>query len=167
MTSPDPARRGPVARVARRLGSAPGVVRVAKRVLPVVDRLVHRLSGGRTMLSRLLFPTLELTTTGRRSGKPRRSPLAYVETERGWAVAATNFGQERHPAWSANLLADPNAMVEVDGAAHRVRARLLEPDERTRVWPRFVEIWPPYDDYVDRVDREIRVFELERVDDDR
>lgn len=150
-------------RIAANLGARPWFAAAAKRLLPPIDRGLHRLTGGRVMLGRAVFPTLLLTTTGRRTGRPRRQPLAYVETPRGWAVAATNFGQDHHPAWSANLLDEPRAVVEVDGVRHDVHARLLDDEEKARVWPRFVAMWPPYDGYVERSGRDIRVFELERA----
>ena len=128
---------------------------------PPVDRLAHRLSGGRLRVGQLFLPTLMLTTMGRRSGQPRATPVAYVREGDGFALLATNFGKPDHPAWSANLLAQPDALVTVDGGPLPVRARLAEGAERDRLWRRFNEVWPAYETYVQRSGRTPRMFVLE------
>ena len=147
----------------QRLGDKAWFGKLMRRVLPPIDRTLHRLSGGRFRLTDTLLPVLMLTTTGRRSGKPRVQPLTYLEVDGGWAVAATSFGQEHHPAWSYNLLADPHATVTFGERVVPVEARLVDADEKTRLWPRFVALWPAYDTYVERSQRDIRVFVLERA----
>lgn len=133
------------------------------KVLTRLDRVVHRLSGGRLRAADLLFDTIVLTTTGRRSGRPRPSTLARLELDGTPVVIASNFGREHHPAWSENLLADPDATVEHRGDRRPVRARLLDDDERTRVWPQAVQSWPGYATYRDATAgvRDIRMFALE------
>jgi deazaflavin-dependent oxidoreductase (nitroreductase family) len=151
-------------RTTQRLGHSDLVGRVAPRALPPVDRFLSRVSGGRWHVLGNALPTLMMTCTGRRSGQPREQPLAYVDASTGWAVVGTNFGQDHHPAWTHNLLADPDATVQVDGATHAVRARLLEegsPDRRV-LWERFVAMWPAYDTYLRRTERRPRLFVLER-----
>lgn len=140
------------------------VAAVNRRVLPPVDRFVNRMTRGRARLSDVLFPTLMLTTTGRVSGLPRETPLLYVREGPAYVVCGTAFGQERHPAWTANLLANPEAMVETTGGRLLVKARLATDDEVVALWPRLAELWPAYDDYVWRSMREPRVFVLEPVE---
>lgn len=132
------------------------------RVLTRLDRLVHRLTGGRVVVSDLLFDTLMLTTTGRRTGQPRTTPLARLDLDGTPVVIASNFGRESHPAWSLNLLADPRATVEAHGHARPVVARRLSPQEQERVWPQAIELWPGYQTYRETTDgvREIRMFAL-------
>jgi deazaflavin-dependent oxidoreductase (nitroreductase family) len=79
----------------------------------------------------------------------------------GWYVVGSNFGQEKHPAWTANLLANPDAAVTTGGKRTDVRARLLDPDEKAEVWPRLIAVWPTYDRYVERSGRDLRVFRLD------
>ena len=150
-------------RLIQRLGHKPWFAAIMKRVLPPLDRAVHRLSGGRVRVTDSVLPLLVLTSIGRRSGQPREQPLAYLEVEDGWAVAATSFGQERHPAWSYNLLANPRATVTIGRRHLSVEARLTEPDEKAALWPRFVAMWPAFDTYVERSHRDIRVFVLQPV----
>lgn len=134
-------------------------------LLPRVDRLLHRMTGGRTTVTQLVIPVLMLTTTGRKSGKRRQTPLTYVEVDGSLAVAASSFGRGGHPAWSLNLLADPDADVTLGDETFPVRARLADPEVRDRLMPRFIEVYPPYRQYGERLsDRGIRVFFLDPVD---
>lgn len=149
------------ARAMRRLGHTTFFAKVGRRLAPPIDRFLHRVSGGRLHVAESFLPTLVLTTTGRRSGQLRSQPLAYVERDGTAYVVGTNWGGDSHPAWTWNLLDDPAARVERRGRAEDVRARLLTEEEREQVWPDFVAIWPAYDTYLDRIDREPRIFALE------
>lgn len=138
---------------------------VNRRVLPPADRFVNRMTRGKLRLSDVLFPTLMLTTTGRVSGRPRETPLLYLQAAGGeYVVCGTSFGQSRHPAWTANLLANPEAMVETRAGRFLVKARLASDSEVMDLWPHLVALWPAYDDYVWRSLREPRVFVLARVE---
>lgn len=152
---------GTIGRATRTVAASPGFRKVAPKVIPPVDRVLHHLTGGRVALSRLMVPTLMLTTTGARSGLARESPLACVPDDAGgWWVVGSNFGQERHPAWTANLLAEPLASVSYQRAAVAVRAELLDDEAKAAVWPTLTAVWPAYDDYVESSGRNIRVFHL-------
>ena len=152
---------GPVGRLVQRLAQQPQFAVVALKVAPRLDRLVSRLSGGRFVVSQLLVPTLVLTTTGAKSGLPRESPLATLVDGDSFYVVGSNFGTEKHPAWTANLLASPEAAVLFRGRRVGVRARLLDAEEKAAVWPRLLTVWPTYDSYVERSGRDLRVFRLE------
>lgn len=152
-------------RLIRRWGREPWFAALMSKVLPPTDRVLHRLTGGRATVAELVVPVLMLTTTGHRSGRVRETPLTYVELERGWAVAATSFGRGDHPAWSQNLLADPRAEVTIDRRTVPVRARLVDDEERERLMPAFIAVWPAYRDYRARLThRDVRVFRLEPAD---
>ena len=158
----DPASR--LGRGLRRLGSTRWARLVlGPRVLTRIDRVLHRITGGRVVASDLLFDTLMLTTTGRRSGQPRTTPLARLDLDGTPVVIASNFGRESHPAWSLNLLADPHATLEEHGDARPVVARRLSPDEQARVWPQAIALWPGYQTYRETTEgiRDIRMFALE------
>ncbi len=147
--------------VIRSLGHRPWFATVGRAAVPV-DRWLQRRTGGRiTVIGRTALPTLLLTTNGRKSGLPRTVPLLYAPDGDSFVVTASNWGQQQHPAWSANLLASPEAVVSLDGGRQiPVRAALAEGAERDRVWPLVTRVWPAYDTYVERSGRAIRVFVL-------
>ncbi|MFA9431673.1 nitroreductase/quinone reductase family protein [Egicoccus sp. AB-alg2] len=150
----------------RELANQVGPTRVGtnvfRRVVPLADRLVYALSGGRHTVTGRSLPTLVLHTVGRRSGQPREHPLLYVREGDAYVVAGSNWGQAHHPAWTVNLLADPDAEVAVDGDRHRVVARLATDEERERLWPRFDAAYRGFAVYRERAgDRQIRLFLLE------
>jgi deazaflavin-dependent oxidoreductase (nitroreductase family) len=147
---------------ARRLGRTRLFAAVGRRIAPPIDLAVSRLTGGRRTFAGLLLPTLVLVHRGSRSGREYRTPVSYVADGDRFYLAATNWGQRSHPAWSANLMANPGAEVVVDGEVVPVRARRLSEEEKEEVWPRFVEMWPAYASYRSRTSRNVRLFVLER-----
>jgi deazaflavin-dependent oxidoreductase (nitroreductase family) len=115
------------------------------------------------LLSARMLPGVILTATGARSGLPRSTPLACMPEDGGtWLLIGSNFGRSGHPAWTGNLLKHPEAEVNWRGRDVPVRARLLTGEERERAWRAALEFWPPYAAYQARVEREIRLFRLER-----
>jgi len=152
---------GPIGRVVQRVSASPAFARVAPRVITPLDRFVHRVTGGRRMLSGGVVDTLVLTTTGARSGEPRSVPLACFPDGESFYVVGSNFGRERHPAWTANLLRTPTAHVAFEGRTVDVDAHLLSPEEKAAVWPRLLAAWPNYRVYTERSGRDLRVFRLD------
>ncbi|GAA3822117.1 nitroreductase family deazaflavin-dependent oxidoreductase [Streptomyces chiangmaiensis] len=150
-------------RIVRKVSSTWAFAKLAPHVVPALDRAVHRLTGGRVLVSALMLPGVILTSTGARSGLPRRTPLACMPEENdGWIVVGSNFGRSGHPAWTGNLLAHPHAEVSWKGEDIEVIARLLEGREREAAWTAVLALWPPYATYQERVEREIRLFRLVR-----
>ncbi|MDX3262364.1 nitroreductase family deazaflavin-dependent oxidoreductase [Streptomyces sp. NPDC093228] len=148
-------------RIVRKLSSMGAFAKVAPHVVPATDRAVHRLTRGRVLLSSLMLPGVVLTSTGARSGLPRRTPLACMPERSGcWIVVGSNFGRSGHPAWTANLLVRPDAEISWKGEDVPVTARLLEGRERAEAWEAVVAFRPPYATYQERVEREIRLFRL-------
>jgi deazaflavin-dependent oxidoreductase (nitroreductase family) len=144
----------------RRLGHQRWFAWVGRRVTPL-DRWVRRRTRGRWSLSGdRTTPALLLTTTGRRSGLPRTQPLLYARDGEGYVVVGSNWGQSGHPAWSANLIAEPAAVVDVDGRRIPVRASLSSGADRDRQWALLEQVWPAYATYDRRAGRELRVFRL-------
>jgi deazaflavin-dependent oxidoreductase (nitroreductase family) len=152
----------PLGTLVRRLGSMSWFPAVTKRIVGLDGAVLRSTRGRFGLISLASVDGLLLTTTGRRSGERRTVPLLYVKVPDGYLVAGSNWGGEAHPAWSANLLADPAAMVTVDGRTLPVTARLAEGEERERLWPLLTRTWPAYNTYADRAGREIRVFTLVR-----
>jgi deazaflavin-dependent oxidoreductase (nitroreductase family) len=144
-------------------GSRPGSWLFA-RVLHRIDRPVYRLTRGRHTFASLLsgIPVVMLTTTGTRSGQPRTVPVLGLPTTEGLAVIASNFGQQRHPAWYYNLRANPEGSVAVDGQSRRFRAVEAEGDRRRRIWEQGLRVYPGWSQYERRAaNRRIAVFVLE------
>jgi deazaflavin-dependent oxidoreductase (nitroreductase family) len=138
---------------------------LAPRVLPRTHKLLHHLSGGRWMFDSDAQPMCMLTTTGAKTGQPRETPLAAVPVEDGkLLVVGSNFASDKHPAWTANLLAHPEASVRFKGRSFRVRARLLPDDEREERWDLLVGWFPNWRDYTEVTDRKFRVFELTPIE---
>jgi len=133
------------------------------KVFAKADRWVlYRTKGRLTAAGPPLFPTMVLTTTGARSGEPRRVALVYLPDGTGGLVVASNFGREKHPAWSANLLAHPEVEVAAGGERWAGRARLLDDEEKAVRWPDLIAHMPAWEGYTKVTDRDLRVFALER-----
>lgn len=107
--------------------------------------------------------TLILTTTGRRSGQPRSTPLIYQSDGDNYVVIASNGGASDHPLWYYNLVANPEVGLQVRADRFTARARTATEEERSRLWPRMASVWPDYDDYQTKTDRPIPVVILEPV----
>lgn len=106
-------------------------------------------------------PTLILTTTGRRSGKPQMLPLIFGDFDGRYVIIASKGGAAEHPAWFLNLEANPLADIQVKAQKLRVRARVTTGDERTRLWKAMTAFYPAFDKYQARTAREIPVVALE------
>lgn len=133
-------------------------------LLPPVERLMSWLTRGRVQLSALLVPSLVLHTIGAKSGAPRDVPLMYTPDGQGRAiVAGTNFAGERHPAWTANLLAHPDAAITVRGRRLPVVAIPVPAADRDAVWARIEAQWPGYRNYERASGRTVRLFRLQPV----
>jgi deazaflavin-dependent oxidoreductase (nitroreductase family) len=108
-------------------------------------------------------PILLLTVLGRKSGVWRRSALIYGRAGDAYVLVASKGGAPQHPAWYTNLVAQPTVHVQVKGEKFEARARVAEGEERARLWDAMAEIWPDYNEYVKRTDREIPVVVLDPV----
>jgi deazaflavin-dependent oxidoreductase (nitroreductase family) len=106
--------------------------------------------------------TLLLTTRGRRSGKLRRTALIYGQDRGRFLVVGSNGGAKRHPSWFLNLSQTPDVTVQVGPERFPARARPATAREKTRLWRLMASIWPEYDRYQARTQREIPVVILER-----
>lgn len=138
--------------------------RYGPRIMPVLERFFSFISGGRMPISGLLVPSLVLHTVGARSGAPRDAQLMYCPDGQGRAiVAGTNFAGGRHPAWTGNLLAHPDAEITVRGRRMPVRASLIPDEERDAAWDRIERQWPGYRTYERASGRTVRLFRLQPV----
>ena len=127
---------------------------------PIDTWLYPRMHGAVVSAGPPVLPLLMLTTQGRQSGQARVVPLLYMKRHTELVVVASNWGRSKHPAWSSNLLTTPTAMVQIGNTAHTVSARLLEGEEKAKVWPELCRFCPVWQSYADRSGRELRVFSL-------
>jgi deazaflavin-dependent oxidoreductase (nitroreductase family) len=105
---------------------------------------------------------LLLTTKGRSSGQERTTPLIHREDDGRWVIVASKGGAPEHPGWFKNLEADPEARIQVKDERIPVRASVAEGEERERLWKAMAEVWPDYESYQEKTDRQIPVVILSR-----
>ncbi|MCU0267115.1 MAG: nitroreductase family deazaflavin-dependent oxidoreductase [Acidimicrobiales bacterium] len=156
-----------IQRFGQAFGSTKAGAWTFSRSLRHLDRALHKLSKGRTSFPMVLagLPVLMVTTTGRRSGEPRTTPLIAPPVGDTLALVGTNFGQKNTPAWVFNLEADPRATVEYHGKTLEVTARPATEDERADIWKTAGAIYGGYSKYQQRISgRDIRLFVLEPTD---
>ena len=123
---------------------------------------VYRETGGERGYHWRGATILLLTTTGRKSGEERTTPLIHRVDDGRWVVIASRGGAPDHPDWYKNLQADPEATIEVQADEVPVVATTAVGDERARLWALMTEVWPAYDDYQRKTEREIPVVVLTR-----
>jgi len=129
-----------------------------RRLTLAVIRLhgfVYRVSGGRVLGRVAGMPVLLLTTTGRRTGRRRTTPLTFFRDGDEVVLVASAGGSDRAPAWALNLAAGPRAEITVGSETRPVRARQATPGERDRLWPVVTRTYPGYARYQARTAREI------------
>ena len=109
-----------------------------------LDQLLSKLTDGKRTFAGIAagLPSVILTTTGAKSGKPRTVALLGIPHPDGVAVVAANYGGAKHPAWYHNLKANPAATVTIEGDTWDATARLATPGERDEIWTKGVEIYP-------------------------
>jgi deazaflavin-dependent oxidoreductase (nitroreductase family) len=162
-TIPD-ARWGKQDGLLAKAGTAFASTRIGSRTLraltPLDRKVLIKTMGRRTLLGPIGAPTMLLETIGRKSGQPRVTPLLFARDGESIIVVGSNFGQEHHPAWTGNLIANPEAAVIAGGARVPVRATLLEGDEAETAYRAMIEVTTVYAEYRNRTDRAIRIFRL-------
>jgi deazaflavin-dependent oxidoreductase (nitroreductase family) len=139
--------------------------RVAVQWMAGVNTVALRLGHGR-VASHVPggAPICLLTTTGRRTGRPRTVPLLYLpHHDEQIVVVASRGGLSEHPAWYLNLRADPRATVEIGGRRRAMTARVATAEERAELWPQLTAVYPRFDAYQRRTARLIQVVLLRRV----
>jgi deazaflavin-dependent oxidoreductase (nitroreductase family) len=120
----------------------------------------YRESGGEAGYIWNGVPTLLLTVTGRRTGRELTSPLIFARDGDDYLVVASMGGAPKHPLWYLNLQANPQAKIQVRADELAVMARTATADEKPRLWTIVTEVWPNYDVYQSRTDRDIPVVVL-------
>ena len=129
---------------------------------PVADQVeLYEQSGGTEGAELQGKPCVILWTKGRNSGAVRKTPLMRIKDGDRYAVVASMGGAPKHPVWYHNVVADPHVSLQ-DGAELRdYTARVAEGEEKKEWWSKATEVWPDYDNYQAKTDRQIPLIILE------
>ena len=138
---------------------------LSMRAMNAVHRGLIAITRGRRGWQFGQTPALELTTTGRRSGEPRTTMLTSpLQLGGALVVVASRGGDDRHPAWYLNLVANPDVRVALAGRPPvPMRARVLTDAERADLWPRITATHANYAAYQRKTQRVIPLVLLEPV----
>ncbi|MEE3328335.1 MAG: nitroreductase family deazaflavin-dependent oxidoreductase [Myxococcota bacterium] len=121
--------------------------------------LVYRLSFGQLMNTAMGgYPICIVTLRGKKTGRKRRIPLIHVPHGENEILVGSQAGLDRDPIWVRSLIAHPDITITFAGKSRRFRARKLDPDEKREAWPHLCSVYPAYDEYQARTDRDIPVF---------
>jgi deazaflavin-dependent oxidoreductase (nitroreductase family) len=143
-------RANPLTAVTRHLSKSAAFAAVYRRVGPKVDPALMKIRDGRFLAAVYGFPFLTLHSTGAKSGLARESPLVYVRDGDDVLLLGTNFGQAKHPGWTANLLAHPECAVVIGPERLDVTAELCDEQTWAELFPRFEAVYPGYAGYLER-----------------
>lgn len=119
--------------------------------------IVYNLTGGRVQMNNEKDPVgmLELTTTGRKSGFPRKVSLVYIKSGAAYVVAGSNAGRNRHPAWFFNLRSQPRVQVRIQNWQRTAIAEIADAEQRKVLWEQLVTASPMFARYEKLTQREI------------
>ena len=132
------------------------------RLVTGLHREIYRRTGGRLTARIGLVPMLLLTTTGRRTGQPRTTPLFYLPDGDRLVLVASYAGDDRDPQWFKNLVANPDVSIQIEGQTRRMHAAVATPEEKARLWPQAVALYQGYAAYQRRSRRDIPLVVLMR-----
>ena len=130
-------------------------MREGQRFFTGLHARVYRLTRGRVGSRIGQVENVLLTTTGRRTGRTRTTPLGVLPDGDRLVLVASNGGAPRHPDWYLNLRANPDVTVQRGATVLRMHARTATPQERDALWPKVVQRYAGYDRYQRRSTREI------------
>ncbi len=139
------------------------VASVAVQIMSKLNTWVYRASGGR-LGAKFTHgaPVFLLVTKGRKSGQPRTAPLIYLKDGEDYLLVASKGGMSHHPAWYLNLEATPECEIEIGSQRLPMHAKRVSDEEKKALWPKLCEVYPDYDDYQARTERNIPVVRLTR-----
>lgn len=136
---------------------------IGAKVMNAAHRLILKVSGGRWLRSPFGMPAVELHVTGRKSGQRRTVMLTTpIHDEHRIVLIASKGGDDRHPDWYRNLVANPDVEITMDGTTRPMRARTATPEEKAELWPDVVKAYKGYAGYQQRTERDIPVVICER-----
>ncbi|MGH8931069.1 MAG: nitroreductase family deazaflavin-dependent oxidoreductase [Egibacteraceae bacterium] len=135
-------------------------LRLVERTFVTGHNSLYRRTGGRIGARFRGAPILLLTTTGRKTGKARTTPLIYLASGDQLVLFASNEGAARMPTWYLNLTANPTVEVQRGPHVRRMTARDATPAEHARLWPKMVEVYRHYETYQSKTTRQFPIIIL-------
>ena len=133
------------------------------RFFMAIGTYLYKISGGKIGGRLPGLEVLLLTTTGRKTGRKRTTPLGYFEDQGSFIIIGSNAGFDTHPAWFYNLKSQPRVTIQVKDKQLQVNAEVAGPDERNQLWTKLVELAPFYGNYAKKTSREIPMVILHPV----
>ncbi len=130
------------------------------KLIGIAHTSLYKMSGGRLAGNMRGSEVVLLTTTGRKSGKQRTTPLFGLADGENWAVIASNGGHPEHPNWYLNLCDKTSVELQVGSETKRMRAETAEGEERVRIWAKMAAMYSNYDEYQSLTKRVIPVVVL-------
>ena len=124
---------------------------------------LYRTSGGKIWGSIGGNPVLMLTTTGRKTGKPRTTPVMYIHKDNEYLITASAGGADQNPTWLSNLNSKPEATIEMDGKKINVKAIITSGDERDKLYENFKALSRNFIEYEKKTTRKIPVIRLQPI----
>ena len=131
------------------------MLRLLFKTITRIHVFLYRLSNGRFGSQMRGFQVLLLTTTGRKSGKRRTTPLGFFQDGENFVIIGSNAGLDNHPAWLYNLKSNPTASIQVKDKQLTALTEVAGPEDRQRLWAELMNVAPGYADYQKRTRREI------------
>ncbi len=129
---------------------------VVARIVTAVHEWAFKATEGRVGGRAFGMPVVRLTTTGRKSGKPRSTMLTSPVHDGDTVVLVASYGGDpRHPAWFLNLRDHPEVEVTMSGRTRKMQARVASAEEKAELWPRVTKAYRGYAAYQKRTDRDI------------
>jgi deazaflavin-dependent oxidoreductase (nitroreductase family) len=125
---------------------------------------LYNVSGGRIGGKMDKVPVLLLTATGRKTGKKRTLPLVYIMDGSAYVITASAGGADKNPGWFFNIRSNPQTTIQVKDKHIKVTAKVAEPEKKSELWSRLVEVAPNFAGYQKRTSREIPMVILHPVE---
>jgi F420H(2)-dependent quinone reductase len=139
------------------------MVRFLFRHFMAIGTYLFKLSNGKIGGRLPGLEVLLLTTTGRKTGRKRTTPLGYFEDQGRYIIIGSNAGFDTHPAWFYNLKSQPHATIQLKDKQLEVNAEVAGPDKRNQLWTQLIELAPFYCNYAKKTSREIPMVILHPV----
>jgi deazaflavin-dependent oxidoreductase (nitroreductase family) len=135
------------------------------KIVTALNVWVFKASSGRMWKNFIGgYPICIVETTGRKTGKAREIALIHLPIGDDVLLVASQGGMERNPVWVNNILAEPGVRIMVGGKTTAMTARLVDSEEKASLWPHLLSLYPDFDEYQARTDRDIPVFRCSAVD---